>query len=65
MMGGCCSTKKLQLGGWKVHLLESDLPDFDGLCAAMRQVHASGRPVAFHCVSRVELVFVTPGMWAS
>lgn len=41
----------------KIHLLESALPDFDALCQRLRQAHAHTRPVAFHCVSRAELVY--------
>lgn len=44
-------------GPHKFHLLESDLPDLDVLVAAIRASHQCGRPVAFHCVSRTELVF--------
>lgn len=45
------------VGPHKFHLLESQLPDFDELCAAIRRSHSYQRPVAFHCVTRSELVF--------
>lgn len=60
----------LQLGEFKVHLLESQLPDFDTLLGDIHQARQSGRNVAIHCVTRTELVFalacletaaVTPG----
>ncbi|MFP5305509.1 MAG: amidohydrolase family protein, partial [Gammaproteobacteria bacterium] len=39
------------------HLHEHALPELDGLIAAIRASHAAGRAVAFHCVTRTELVF--------
>ncbi len=50
-------SERLRIGAWKVHLLESALPDFEALCEGIGQAHAQSRPVAFHCVSRTELVF--------
>lgn len=47
----------LQRGARKFHLLESKLPDFDVMCADITASHAAGRNVAFHCVTRTELVF--------
>jgi predicted amidohydrolase YtcJ len=49
--------RRLQRGAHKFHLHDHALPDFDALCAQIRQAHAAGRPVAFHCVSRVDLTF--------
>lgn len=45
-------------GAHKFHLHEHELPEFDTLCAAIRRSHAHGRNVAFHCVTRTELVYV-------
>ncbi|WP_028080252.1 amidohydrolase family protein [Solimonas soli] len=45
-------------GAHKFHLHEHALPDFEALCAAIRRSHAHGRNVAFHCVTRTELVYV-------
>ncbi len=45
------------VGHHKFHLLESDLPDMEKLVSAIRRSHAAGRNVAFHCVTRTELVF--------
>ncbi len=45
------------VGPHKIHLLESQLPDFEQLCAAIERSHEHHRPVAFHCVTRSELVF--------
>lgn len=44
-------------GARKFHLHAHDLPEFDGLCADIRQAHAAARNVAFHCVTRSELVY--------
>ena len=41
----------------KIHLHDSALPEFDSLCATIRQSHEIGRPIAVHCVTEVELVF--------
>ncbi|MFP6808751.1 MAG: amidohydrolase family protein [Pseudomonadales bacterium] len=48
---------KLTLGELKVHLHESDLPDFDDLCERIRAGHLTDRTIAIHCVTEVELVF--------
>jgi len=45
------------VGEHKFHLLESDLPDLDAVAESIRQSHAVSRNVAFHCVTRAELVF--------
>ncbi|MFP5304687.1 MAG: amidohydrolase family protein, partial [Gammaproteobacteria bacterium] len=47
----------VQRGEHKFHLHEHALPELDGLIAAIRASHAAGRAVAFHCVTRTELVF--------
>lgn len=44
-------------GARKFHLHEHELPDFDQLCADIRQSHLAGRGAAFHCVTRTDLVF--------
>lgn len=44
-------------GAHKFHLHETELPDLDVLCAAIRRSHVAERAVAFHCVTRTELVF--------
>lgn len=41
----------------KFHLLESALPDIDRVIEEIRHSHAAERRVAFHCVTRTELVF--------
>lgn len=51
------STARAAVGATKFHLHENALPEFDSLCAAIRRSHTVGRPVAFHCVSRVDLAF--------
>jgi len=47
----------LALGELKILLDEDRLPDLDELVARVRHAHDQGRGVAFHCVSRIELVF--------
>ncbi len=39
-------------GPFKIVLADSGLPDLDGLAEKIAQVHAAGRAVAVHCVSR-------------
>ncbi len=62
-MGGAsldtCNTTwpRVQRGEHKFHLHEHELPDFAELVAAIRRSHKHGRCVAFHCVTRTELVF--------
>ena len=48
----------------KIHLHESALPEFDSLCATIRQSHDNGRPIAVHCVTEVELVFTLAALEA-
>ncbi|MGB1581743.1 MAG: amidohydrolase family protein, partial [Nevskiales bacterium] len=47
----------IRVGARKFHLLESALPDWDQLVQMIAASHAVARNVAFHCVSRTELVF--------
>lgn len=44
-------------GARKFHLHEHELPEFDALCADIRDCHRAGRGAAFHCVTRTDLVF--------
>lgn len=55
----------LQRGEHKFHLHDHALPDFDQLCADIRRAHGAGRGVAFHCVSRVDLVFALEALRAA
>ena len=48
---------RLLIGPRKFHLHEAHLPDYETLCADIRCAHQAGRNVAFHCVTRTELVF--------
>jgi predicted amidohydrolase YtcJ len=45
------------IGPHKFHLHDADLPELSEVCAAIEASHAAQRPVAFHCVTRAELVF--------
>lgn len=53
----CGETDLLIQGEYKVHLLESQLPDLDGLQENIAKAHHHGRAVAIHCVTVTELVF--------
>lgn len=54
---GEAAAAEVTLGPRKFHLLESELPEFGSVCRAIGDSHDAGRPVAFHCVTRAELVF--------
>ena len=56
-VGGKAEMRHALAGPTKVHLHESSLPDYDGLCGLIGQSHARGREVAMHCVTETELVF--------
>lgn len=47
----------VEVGEHKFHLLESALPSLEEVVEAIRCSHGVGRNVAFHCVTRAELVF--------
>jgi predicted amidohydrolase YtcJ len=47
----------LRLGEVKIVLREGDLPELPGVAHLVARARAVGRAVAFHCVTRVELVF--------
>lgn len=47
----------LAMGPYKLHLHEAHLPEFDEICDAVRISHIGNRPIAVHCVTRIELVF--------
>jgi predicted amidohydrolase YtcJ len=62
LMGGaelraCAPHSLLRVGATKVHMHDSELPDFEMLCETIRRSHAGRRPVAIHCVTLTELVF--------
>jgi predicted amidohydrolase YtcJ len=46
----------ISMGAVKIMLREPELPDFDALVAVIEQAHRAARGVAFHCVTRAELV---------
>lgn len=52
-------------GAVKVVLHEGDLPSFDELQRWIEEAHAQGRPVAFHCVTRAELVLAATALAAA
>lgn len=53
----CRPQPRLRVGATKVHMHDSELPDFDALCATIRRSHGDARPVAVHCVTLTELIF--------
>ena len=55
----------LERGAVKLILNEGDLPHFDALERLIRRTHRSGRPVAFHCVTRSELVLAATALAAA
>ena len=56
-VGGMLQMSHRLTGPMKVHLHDSDLPEFDDLCDLVRASHARCREVAVHCVTEAELVF--------
>lgn len=44
-------------GPHKFHLHDAALPELEAVCAGIQASHSNSRPVAFHCVTRAELVF--------
>ena len=59
---GNTSCGKIQIGECKIHLHESDLPDYDDLCQTISTSHDKHRAVAIHCVTETELVFALAAM---
>ena len=56
-VGGKPDLHHVLAGPAKVHLHESSLPDYPGLCDLIETSHGRGRVVAMHCVTEAELVF--------
>jgi predicted amidohydrolase YtcJ len=56
---------RLARGAWKLRLAESALPRFEELVAEIAAVHARGRAVALHAVTRAELVFAAAAFAAA
>ena len=59
---GNTSCGKIQPGECKIHLHESDLPDYHELCQTISTSHDNQRAVAIHCVTETELVFALAAM---
>ncbi len=49
---------RIQFGEYKIHLLESQLPDIEMTAENIRAARAQGRNIAVHCVTLVELVYI-------
>lgn len=56
-LDGMEQTARLATGEYKLHLLESQLPDKDAACADMQAARGQGRNIAVHCVTLAELSF--------
>ncbi|MGW5076963.1 amidohydrolase family protein [Rhodococcus sp. NPDC004095] len=51
-------TDRLTVGPYKIVLADSGLPDLDALAGTITTAHATGRPIAVHCVSREALLIL-------
>ncbi|WP_019927578.1 amidohydrolase family protein [Nocardia sp. BMG111209] len=49
--------RRFTLGPTKFLLDDATLPDLEHFADSIRAAHAAGRPVAVHCVTRVQLIF--------
>jgi predicted amidohydrolase YtcJ len=56
---------KVSLGPVKILLDDSCLPTLDELVARVEEAHAAGRPVAVHCVTRVQLLLTLAALDAA
>ncbi len=56
---------RAERGALKLQLDENALPDFDELVAEVARAHRAGRAVAFHCVTRAELVLAIGALRAA
>ena len=61
----CSFSDSLALGSTKVHLHDTDLPDFAELVDLIRNSHSQSRSLAVHCVTEVALVFTLSAMRAA
>jgi len=57
MMGSNDLADTAMRGATKIHLREAVLPPLDETAARITRSHADRRPVAVHCVTRIELMF--------
>lgn len=51
-------TDSVGIGPLKIYLREAELPSIEELTRRILRAHNAGRPIAAHCVTRVELVFL-------
>ncbi len=56
-LGASADAAGLDMGEYKIHLLESDLPRQEQVCNAMASAREQGRGIAVHCVTLAELRF--------
>jgi predicted amidohydrolase YtcJ len=55
-LSACANGDTLRVGEYKLHLLESQLPDVDELAENIAAAHSRKRGVAVHCVTLAELI---------
>ena len=70
VMGGhslsrCRETAALTRGEFKIHLLESQLPELDALEGDIAHAHSAHRSIAVHCVTTTELVYALAALRAA
>lgn len=56
-LSNCTDSINLEVGETKIHLHDTDLPDFAELVETIVNSHKQNRHIAIHCVTEVELVF--------
>ncbi|MCH9691591.1 MAG: amidohydrolase family protein [Gammaproteobacteria bacterium] len=61
----CSAKPMLKTGEYKIHLRESQLPDFDKMCKQIVLAHRVGQAVAIHCVTLAELVYALSALESS
>lgn len=57
-LDGVEAAVRLEPGPLKLYLREISLPDLDEFTARIARAHQQQRPVAVHCVTRVEMIFL-------
>jgi predicted amidohydrolase YtcJ len=63
--GGEPGDASVRLGPVKILLDDDTLPPLHELADRMRRAHAAGRPVAVHCVTRVQLILTLAALGAA
>ena len=53
---------RIARGRWKLHLHDTDPPDYESIVGDFQRSHVAGRGVAIHCVTEAELVLATTAL---